>query len=223
MQLDVRASCRFENGVLCAFLGQFNVQSALGVVKNRHVAQGKLTLKRSVVTGVFLAIVLAAIMSTVDSLLILASSAVIRDVVQKIFRPDLSDRRLSFYGKLVTVVIGAGAIVFALGEVRMLFWFVLFAWSGLASAFTPVILCSLFWKRTTRAGAIAGMVAGFATAVLWVVFVKTSFYDLYEMLPGFAAGFIVTVGVSLFTEPPEGAAEEHASVWRSIGPGSGGA
>ncbi len=177
----------------------------------------------AVFTGVFLAIVLAAIMSTVDSLLILASSAVIRDVVQKIFRPDLSDRRLSFYGKLVTVVIGAGAIVFALGEVRMLFWFVLFAWSGLASAFTPVILCSLFWKRTTRAGAIAGMVAGFATAVLWVVFVKTSFYDLYEMLPGFAAGFIVTVGVSLFTEPPEGAAEEHASVWRSIGPGSGGA
>jgi sodium/proline symporter len=79
----------------------------------------------SIFTGIFLAIVLAAIMSTVDSLLILASSAVVRDVVQKIFHPNLSKARLSLYGKLTTVVIGAGALVFALGEVRMIFWFIL--------------------------------------------------------------------------------------------------
>jgi sodium/proline symporter len=170
----------------------------------------------AVFTGIFLVIVLAAIMSTVDSLLILASSAVVRDVVQKVLRPDLSERRLSFYGKLVTVVIGGGGVVFALGEVRMVFWFVLFAWSGIASAFTPVILCSLFWKRTTKAGAIAGMVAGFAAAVTWVLFFKGHFYDLYEMLPGFAAGFIVTIGVSLLTKPPEGADEELESVWRAV-------
>jgi sodium/proline symporter len=168
-------------------------------------------------TGIFLVIVLAAIMSTVDSLLILASSAVIRDVVQKIFRPELSEQRLSLYGKLVTVVIGAGALFFALGEVRVIFWFTLFAWSGLASAFAPVVLCSLFWKRTTCAGAIAGMVAGFLSAMLWVILFKEGFHDLYEMLPGFLVGFLVTVGVSLFTEAPEGAAEEHDAVWRSVG------
>ncbi len=159
-------------------------------------------------TGVFLVIVLAASMSTVDSLLILASSAVVRDVIQKIFEPGLSEIRLSLFGKLTTVVIGALAFALAIGEVRMIFWFVLFAWSGLASAFTPVVLCSLFWKRTTRAGAIAGMIAGFLAAVIWVVAFKEHFYDLYEMIPGFAAGFAATVGVSLVTEPPERAAEE---------------
>jgi Na+/proline symporter len=141
-------------------------------------------------------------MSTVDSLLILASSSVARDVIQKVFRPDLSDRRIALIGKLTTVVIGAAGIIFALRQVRVIFWFVLFAWSGLASAFTPVVLCSLFWKRTTKAGAIAGMIAGFLTAVIWVVSLKARFYDLYEMIPGFAAGFAATIIVSLLTRAP---------------------
>lgn len=167
-------------------------------------------------TGIFLVIVLAAIMSTVDSLLILASSAVVRDVVQKVFEPKLSDRQFSMLGKLTTVLIGAGAVALALPEVRVVFWFVLFAWSGLASAFAPVVLCSLFWAGTTRAGAIAGMVAGFLTTVLWVLLFKERFYDLYEMIPGFVAGFAVTIGVSRFTTAPRGAAEEMASVRDSI-------
>jgi len=172
----------------------------------------------AIFTGIFLVVVLAAIMSTVDSLLILASSAVVRDIVQQVFDPKWSERRLSFYGKLTTVVIGGGAVVMALAEVRMVFWFVLFAWSGLACAFTPVVLCSLFWKGTTRAGAIAGMIGGFVTTVAWVVFFKEGFYDLYEMLPGFAVGFLCTIGVSLFTEPPEGAAEELEAVREGVGP-----
>jgi sodium/proline symporter len=169
-------------------------------------------------TGIFLVVVLAAIMSTVDSLLILASSAVVRDVVQKVFDPGWTDRRYSILGKLTTVVIGLGALALALTETRMVFWFVLFAWSGLACAFTPVVLCSLFWKGTTRAGAIAGMVGGFVTAVGWVVFFKAGFYDLYEMLPGFAAGFVLTIGVSLFTSPPDGAEDEMAEVRAVVGP-----
>jgi len=170
----------------------------------------------AVLTGLFLVAVLAASMSTVDSLLILASSSVARDVVQKIFRPGLSERRIAGIGKLTTVVIGATAVVFALEQVRLIFWFVLFAWSGLASAFTPVVLCSLFWKRTTRAGAIAGMLAGFGTAVVWVVAFKAQFFDLYEMIPGFAAGFAATILVSLVTRPPDDAAEEFDEVRRAV-------
>ncbi|SVA08615.1 uncharacterized protein METZ01_LOCUS61469 [marine metagenome] len=170
-----------------------------------------------VITGLFLVVVLAAIMSTVDSLLILASSAVVRDVVQKTLRSNLSDNRLSLYGKLTTVVIGAGALVLALGEVRVVFWFVLFAWSGLACAFTPIVLCSLFWKRTTRAGAIVGMVSGFLTTVIWVLVFKAGFYDLYEMLPGFLVGFVTTIGVSLLTEPPAAAAEELEAMRAAVG------
>ncbi|MCG8467406.1 MAG: sodium/proline symporter, partial [Gemmatimonadetes bacterium] len=159
-------------------------------------------------TGIFLVVVLAAIMSTADSVLILASSAVVRDIYQKIFRPEAAQRALSVLGKLVTIVLGVIGLFLALGAERVIFWFVLFAWSGLASAFTPVVLCSLFWPRTTRVGAIAGMIAGFVVTVAWVLWFKADFYDLYEMLPGFAAGFAVTIGVSLVTRPPEGAADE---------------
>ena len=172
----------------------------------------------AVVAGLALVVVIAAIMSTVDSLLILASSAVIRDVVQKILRPDLPDRGLSVAGRILTAVIGLGGLAFALpGENQVIFWFVLFAWSGLASAFTPVVLCSLFWRRTTRAGAIAGMVAGFVSAIAWALVFKERFLDLYEMIPGFAAGFAVTIAVSLLTKPPPGAGEEINDVRRVVG------
>jgi sodium/proline symporter len=171
----------------------------------------------AVFTGIFLVVVLAAMMSTTDSLLILASSAVVRDVIQKVFRPDLPQRTLARYGKATTVVLGTGAIFLALGEVRVIFWFVLFAWSGLACAFTPVVLCALFWTRTTRAGAVAGMVGGFVTTVAWVLFFKDGFYELYEMIPGFLAGLACTVGVSLITTPPVDAAAEHDAVWAEVG------
>jgi sodium/proline symporter len=171
----------------------------------------------AVFAGVFLVIVLAASMSTVDSLLILASSAVARDVVQKVFRPDLTDRQIARLGKLTTVVIGGAGLIFALGEVRLIFWFVLFAWSGLACAFAPPVLCSLFWRRTTRAGALAGMVAGFATAVVWVVAIKAHVFDLYEMIPGFAVSVLATIVVSLFTAPPPGAAGEMDEVHTRVG------
>ena len=153
----------------------------------------------AVFTGILLVLVLAAIMSTVDSVLILASSAVVRDVVQKTLESKASERRLTTYGKLTTVIIGIIALMFAFGEVRALFWFVLFAWSGLGAAFTPVVLAALFWKGATRQGAIAGMVVGFLVTVIWVVAFKADFYDLYEMIPGFIAGLGTIVGVSLMT------------------------
>jgi sodium/proline symporter len=169
-------------------------------------------------TGVFLVVVLAAIMSTVDSLLILASSVVVRDVIQKALGSEASQRTLSMMGKGVTVVIGLAGLVVALLEVRVIFDFVLFAWSGIASAFTPVVLCSLFWKRTTREGAVAGMIAGFAATVLWVELFKADFYGLYEMIPGFAAGFAVCIAVSLLTKPDPEAIAELESVRETVGP-----
>ena len=174
------------------------------------------SLMPALFTGIYLVIVLAAIMSTADSLLIMASATVVRDIVQRIYRPQETDRRLALYGRATTAAIGIVALLFALGEVRVIFWFVLFAWSGLACAFTPVVLCSLFWKRTTRAGAIVGMVGGFLTAIVWVLALKPYTYDLYEMIPGFIVGFGLTIGVSLVTDPPEGAAEEFDAVWRQL-------
>lgn len=203
----------FDVGAVCSgmagralFPGLANSETILPVMAS--------ALMPAIFTGVFLVIVLSASMSTVDSLVILASSAVAHDVVQQIYRPRLAGRQISTLGKIVTVVIGGLGVVFALGKVRVIFWFVLFAWAGLASAFTPVVLCAIFWKRTTRAGALAGMVAGFVTAMAWVLWFKALTYDLYEMIPGFIAGFAATIIVSLMTRPPDGAAEEFDDVLR---------
>lgn len=167
-----------------------------------------------VFTGIFLVVVLAAIMSTVDSLLILASSSLVRDVLQKTLGSRKPDAVLTRYGKAATVMLGLVALVFALSKARLLFWFILFAWSGLACAFVPVVLCAVFWRRTTLQGALAGMVGGFVVTVVWVVAFKTQFYNLYEMLPGFAAGLALTIVVSLMTHVPDDVRREFDEVRR---------
>jgi len=152
-----------------------------------------------VFTGIFLVVILAAMMSTIDSLLILASSTLIRDLLQKTLGSGASDARLATCGKLATLLLGSAAVALAVTEAKVIFWFVLFAWSGLACAFAPPVLCALFWQRTTRQGALAGMAGGFVVTVAWAAFFKASFHDLYEMIPGFAAGLLLTVAVSLGT------------------------
>jgi sodium/proline symporter len=154
------------------------------------------------VSGVLLVIVLSAIMSTADSLLLLASSAIVRDTMQKILGSKKSDKALSGYGKIVTILIGFVAIAFAIPEAQFIFYFVLFAWSGLGAAFGPVLICLLYYKKTTRAGVLSGMIAGFLTSVVWVLELKEQTYGLYEAVPGFVVGIIVTMLVSMATYRP---------------------
>lgn len=151
------------------------------------------------ITGVLLVIVLSAIMSTADSLLLLASSAVVRDTMQRILGSDKGDQRLAVYGKIATLVIGVLGVALAFKVEALIFWFVLFAWSGLGSAFGPVVLCLLYYRKTTGAGVAAGMLAGFLTSVVWVLWLKPVTYELYEALPGFIAGALVTLLVSRLT------------------------
>lgn len=152
-----------------------------------------------IITGIIMIVVLAAIMSTVDSLLILASSAVVRDLFGKIPKITPDDKKLAMYGKVTTVGLGLSAMLFALTDSRAIFWFVMFAWSGLGAAFGPVLLCSLYWRKMTRAGAIAGMLSGFLVTIFWVLFAKEKTYDLYEMVPAFFTGIVAIVLVSKLT------------------------
>jgi sodium/proline symporter len=157
------------------------------------------TLLHPVLGGVMMVVVLAAIMSTVDSLLILASSAVVRDYWQQIRGTTLGDRALAQRGKWVTVIIGVIGIAFALHQTPLVFWFVLFAWSGLGAAFGPVLLCGLWYPGTTLTGAVAGMLGGFLTTVAWVVWFKPHFYELLEVIPGFIVGMALTLIISKVT------------------------
>jgi sodium/proline symporter len=158
------------------------------------------TLLHPVLGGIMMVVVLAAIMSTVDSLLILASSAVVRDYWQQIRGSKLSDRALANRGKLVTVIIGLIGIAFALHQTPLIFWFVLFAWSGLGAAFGPVLLCAVWYPGTSLAGAVAGMLGGFITTVVWVLWLKPGFYDLLEVIPGFIVGLALTIIISKLTK-----------------------
>lgn len=154
------------------------------------------------VAGILLVIVLSAIMSTADSLLLLASSAVVRDTMQQILGSRKSDHQLAGYGKIVTILIGIVGIAIAIPDAKFIFDFVLYAWSGLGAAFGPTMICLLYYKKTTWAGVAAGMVAGFGTSIIWVELFKARTYDLYEAIPGFIAGFAVTILVSVLTYRP---------------------
>jgi len=154
-----------------------------------------------VLGGVMMVVVLAAIMSTVDSLLILASSAVVRDYWQQIRGTSLSDQTLARRGKIVTLIIGLIGIGFALHQTPLVFWFVLFAWSGLGAAFGPVLLCALWYPKTTLEGALAGMLGGFLTTVAWLLWLKPLFFDLLEVIPGFGVGLLLTIVCSRATDP----------------------
>jgi sodium/proline symporter len=155
-----------------------------------------------VITGILVVVLLAAIMSTVDSLLILVSSAITRDLLQKVIKPNLSDNKLVLIGKACTFVIGICALCIALTENRAIFWLVLFSWSGLGATFGPIIICSLIWAKVTLPGAIAGILGGFLITVLWVVFLKEDVYNMYEAIPGFFGSLLLIIGVSLFTQKP---------------------
>ena len=158
-----------------------------------------------VISGMLLVVVLSAIMSTVDSLLLLASSSVVRDTYQKIIGTDKSEEVLSNYGKIVTVIIGAVAVVMGIQEPRVIFDFVLASWSGLGSAFGPVIIAILYYQRTTWMGVVAGMLGGFITSVVWLTWFKADYYGLYEAIPGFMAGLLLTYGVSVLTSEKKAA------------------
>jgi sodium/proline symporter len=152
-----------------------------------------------VFAAIMMVVVLAAIMSTVDSLLILASSAVVRDYLQKIRKLDKTDAQLAKAGKFVTLIFGLLGVMFALQQYPVIFWFVLFAWSGLGAAFGPVLICALWYPKTNFWGAIAGMSGGFLTTMAWVLWVKPLSYDLLEIIPGFIVGLSLTIFISQIT------------------------
>lgn len=157
-----------------------------------------------IIVAIYVAIVLAAIMSTVDSLLVLASSAITRDFYQKIFRPNIKDKDLTGISRGVTLIMAFIALLLAiaiaiLSPERQVFWVIIFGWSGIAATFCPVIILSLFWKNYSEAGAIASMIAGFLS-VPFIKFVLQQhetlgpyFVQLDVLGPSFAVAMLMGV------------------------------
>ena len=146
-------------------------------------------------TAIVLTGVLAAIMSTVSSQIIVAASAIAHDIYNKVIHVSLTSSQIIKISRLTIFVIGLGAMLVALIDTRVIFWFVLFAWSGLGASFGPVILFTLYSKKITRNGAIGGMLTGFFTTVAWKT---TGLSDaiIYELVPAFLLSSFVIWGVS---------------------------
>ncbi|MDH4218713.1 MAG: sodium/proline symporter [Candidatus Aminicenantes bacterium] len=163
--------------------------------------------------GVITASILAAIMSTADSQLLVASSGIARDIYQKIIANDktVPEKKLVSISRIAVLSLVIAALVFGVLAKKFVFWLVLFAWGGLGASFGPTLLLSLFWKRTTKAGVIVGLVSGTAVTIVWnqVAFLKGF---IYELVPAFFVSFLLTFFVSLLTSAPIEAEAELKSI-----------
>lgn len=156
------------------------------------------------IAGILLAAILSAIMSTIDSQLLVSSSAVTEDFYRVFWRKNASQTELMWVGRFAVLMIAMIALILAHNPQNTVMELVGYAWAGLGCSFGPVILFSLFWSRVTRNGALAGMIVGAVTVVIWerlTVFEVIPF-SLYEMVPAFILSSLAIVGISLLDKTP---------------------
>jgi solute:Na+ symporter, SSS family len=158
------------------------------------------------ITGVILTAVLAAIMSTISSQLLVCSSSITKDFYLTFFNKEASERTQVLVGRISVLIVSAFAIVLAYVQNETILNIVAHAWAGFGSSFGPVLLLSLYWKRMNKWGALSGMLLGGFTVILWISFGLSSY--LYEMIPGFTLSLISIVIVSLLTKQPNESVDE---------------
>jgi len=153
------------------------------------------------VAGVLLAAILAAVMSTADSQLLVSSSALTDDFYKALFRKDASQSELVWVGRFAVVGIAIVAYALAMNPDSTVLGLVSYAWAGFGAAFGPALIMSLFWRRMNQWGALAGIIVGGVTVVGWAE-LSGGIFDLYEIVPGVIFAYIAIIVVSLITAPP---------------------
>ena len=158
----------------------------------------------ALIAGLVLSGILASTMSTADSQLLAASSSVSQNILQEKFGLKLTTKQSMLAARLTVVIIAILGIIIARNPESSVFGIVSFAWAGFGAGFGPLIICSLFWKRTTLPGAISGMAAGGIMVFVWKYLVKPigGIFGVYELLPAFLVSIIIIVVVSLLTKKP---------------------
>jgi sodium/proline symporter len=165
------------------------------------------------VGGVVLSAILAAVMSTLSSQLLVCSSVLSEDFYRGFLRPTAGQRELVWVGRASVLLVSLVALWLARDPDSRVLGLVSYAWAGFGAAFGPVVILSLFWQRMTRNGALAGMVVGALTVILW----KQTGSALYELVPGFIAATVAIVVVSRFGKPPSEAIQAtHQQVRASL-------
>jgi sodium/proline symporter len=159
-------------------------------------------LTHPIIGGILLAAVLAAIMSTADSQLLVTSSALTEDLYRVIIRPNASEKELVWVSRGTVIGVAAMACAIALKPESSVLDLVSYAWAGFGATFGPLVLMSLYWKRMTRNGAIAGIIGGGVTVLVWKQ-LNGGLFDLYEIVPGFVASVCLITLFSLIDRRPQ--------------------
>ncbi|WP_109077226.1 sodium/proline symporter PutP [Aggregatibacter kilianii] len=186
-----------------------NADTASAALVNKEPEQVFIELSRILfnpwIAGVLLSAILAAVMSTLSAQLLISSTAITEDFYKGFIRPKASEKELIWLGRAMVLVIAGIAIWIAQDEKSQVLKLVEFAWAGFGSAFGPVVLFSLFWKRMTSTGAMAGMLTGAVTVVAWKkgLPADSSWAQVYEMIPGFLFAALAIVTVSLLSKKPD--------------------
>ena len=173
-----------------------------------------ITLARSslpaILAGFVMAGILAATISSSDSYLLIAASAFAKNIYQGIAKKNATDKQVMLVSRITLLVLTVIGIVIALDENSVIFKIVSFAWAGFGATFGPLMLFSLFWKRTNRAGAIAGMIGGGSMVFIWKLGIAKlgGVFAIYELLPAFIFSCLCIVVVSLLTKAPSREIEE---------------
>ena len=158
----------------------------------------------ALMAGLILAGILASTMSTADSQLLAASSSVSQNLLQETFHWKLSQKQSMLAARLTVIAIAILGVFIARDPDSSIFGIVSFAWAGFGAGFGPLVICALYWKRTTFWGALSGMAAGGIMVFVWKYLVKPlgGIFGIYELLPAFLVGLLVIVVVSLLTPAP---------------------
>ncbi len=158
----------------------------------------------AMLAGFVMAGILAATISSSDSYLLIAASAFSKNIYQHLIKKDATDEQVMKISRMMLLIISAIGIIIALDENSVIFTIVSFAWAGFGATFGPITIFSLFWKRTTREGAIAGMLSGGVMVFIWKLILKPmgGIFGVYELLPAFIISCIFIYAVSKMTEEP---------------------
>lgn len=169
-----------------------------------------------VIAGILLAAILAAIMSTADSQLLVSSSALAEDFYKQIINKDATSEQVVMVGRVGVVLLSVIALVLAMTPDSSVLGLVSYAWAGFGAAFGPAILLSLYWAGMNRNGAIAGIIVGGVTIVVWKQ-LSGGIFDIYEIVPGFILSWISIMVVSSMTGGPDKAVQaQHATFEKNL-------
>lgn len=169
----------------------------------------------TVLAGILLSAILAAIMSTADSQLLVTTSAITEDIYRALSKREVKETELVWLSRIIVVIVAGIAFLIALNPDSSVLGLVSYAWAGFGAGFGPVVLFSLFWKRMTRNGALAGMITGGLMVIIWNN-LSGGIFELYEIVPGFILASVAIVLFSLIDKlPPKEVQEEFESVGTS--------